>query len=64
MTKQSLFLIQMGIDQPFWLDAYNGGVEFEWTREQKTAWRFRLDEAERMLTRVQAILPDALLLEA
>lgn len=63
MDKNSKFIIQMGMDQEFYLDAWNGGNEFEWQPDKETAFKMRFGEAERMLERVHHIFDGALLLE-
>lgn len=61
--KATMFLIQMSIDQEFYLDGYNGGSEWEFTPDRDRAWPMTLNEAERKLAQLKEIFPDALISE-
>lgn len=58
------FLIQKTPVDKVWLDGYGGGIDWEWTRDRKAAWRLRKDEAERKLALVKNVFPEAMIVEA
>jgi hypothetical protein len=59
----SKFLIQLSLDEEFYLDSFDGS-NYEFTPNRKTAWHMDLNEAERKIKHVHTIFPDAIISEA
>lgn len=56
-------LIQKSPDVLEYLDGYNGGTDWEWTTDRKTAWRLRKGEAERKAELIKLVFPDVIVIE-